>query len=87
MGKTIRSAKPDAENPEWSSEDFANAQPLNAFPELAQIIRQGRPALPAEARKQRVTMYLDREIVERLKADGRGWQTRANAVLRKALGV
>jgi uncharacterized protein (DUF4415 family) len=34
-----------------------------------------------------VTLYLDRDIVEALKADGSGWQTRANAALRKALGV
>jgi uncharacterized protein (DUF4415 family) len=26
-------------------------------------------------------------VVERLKAGGRGWQTRANAALRKALGL
>lgn len=40
-----------------------------------------------DARKQRVTMYLDRDVLERLKADGKGWQTRANALLRKAAGL
>lgn len=68
--------------------DFIHeAKPLDAFPELAKIVRQGRPPLPEDARKQRVTMYLDREIVDRLKEGGKGWQTRANAALRKALGV
>jgi uncharacterized protein (DUF4415 family) len=26
-------------------------------------------------------------VLERLKADGKGWQTRANAALRQALGL
>lgn len=49
--------------------------------------RIGRPPLPSELRKKRVTMMLDPDIIERLKADGKGWQTRANALLREALGV
>ncbi len=51
------------------------------------ILRPGRPALPEDQRKARVTMYLDRDLLDRLKADGKGWQTRANAALRKALGL
>jgi len=35
--------------------------------------------------KRRVTMMLDPDIIERLKAGDRGWQTRANALLREAL--
>ena len=38
-------------------------------------------------RKKRVTLYLDPDVLARLKADGKGWQTRANAALRKALGL
>ena len=49
--------------------------------------RLGRPPLPSELRKKRVTMMLDPDVIERLKADGKGWQTRANALLRDALGV
>ena len=66
---------------------FREAKPLDAYPDLAPIIRQGRPRLPDDEKKQRVTIYLDRDVVERLKQDGKGWQTRANAALRKALGV
>ncbi len=80
-------AEADPDNPEWTEEDFARAKPLDAYPDLARIVRQGRPALPEDERKQRVTIYLDRDVVERLKAGGKGWQTRANAALRKALGV
>jgi uncharacterized protein (DUF4415 family) len=47
----------------------------------------GRPALPEADRKTRVTLYLDPDVLARLKADGKGWQTRANAALRRALGI
>ena len=47
----------------------------------------GRPPLPEAQKKQRVTMYLDPDVLARLKAGGKGWQTRANAALRQALGL
>lgn len=84
MGKSM---KADSENPEWSAADVAAAGSVEAFPELAKAVKPGRPALPEAERKQRVTMYLDRDVVEHLRADGRGWQTRANAALREALGL
>lgn len=77
----------DGEAVELDEAWFREAKPLSAYPDLARIVRQGRPALPEDERKQRVTIYLDRDVVERLKAGGKGWQTRANAALRKALGV
>lgn len=77
----------DDENPEWTEEDFARAKPVDAFPELARLVKPGRPPLPEDQKKQRVTMYLDRDVVERLKEGGKGWQTRANERLRKALGL
>lgn len=52
-----------------------------------QVARRGRPPLPEDARKQRVNIMLDRDVLERLKAGGKGWQTRANAKLREALGL
>lgn len=84
MRKTLRPDEPDEELPEWTDETFARARPLSAFPELERIVK-GRPPLPPEARKQRVTLYLDPDVLARLKAGGKGWQTRANAALRRAL--
>lgn len=77
----------DDENPEWTEEDFARAKPIDAFPELARLVKPGRPPLPEDQKKQRVTIYLDRDVVERLKEGGKGWQTRANERLREALGL
>lgn len=49
--------------------------------------KRGRPPfLPAE-RKKRVNIMLDPDIIDCLKADGKGWQTRLNATLREALGL
>ena len=78
----------DGEVRELTAEDFATFRPTADLPELAAFLRrQGRPALPPERRKQRVTLHLDPDVLERLRADGRGWQTRANAALRRALGL
>lgn len=83
-----------AEDPdtfELDDEWYARARPVWEFPELVEILQKqgklGRPPLPEGEKKQRVTLYLDRDVVERLKADGRGWSTRANAALRRALGL
>lgn len=82
-------ADPDAR--ELTEEDFARGRPIWAFPELVEILQKngklGRPPLAADDKKQRVTLYLDPDILARLKANGKGWQTRANAELRRALGL
>ncbi|AWB47964.1 hypothetical protein HYN69_05035 [Gemmobacter aquarius] len=76
---------------ELSAEDFARQRPTTDFPELVEILQNhgklGRPPLPEAERKQRVTLHLDRDILAALKAEGKGWQTRANAALRRALGL
>ena len=74
-----------------TDEDFARAKPVWAFPELVAVLQKhgklGRPPLAEADKKQRVTLYLDPDLLARLKAGGKGWQTRANATLRVALGL
>jgi uncharacterized protein (DUF4415 family) len=60
----------------------------DAPPDLSEPIpgiirRLGRP--PTAHRKVSVTLRLDRDVVERFKATGAGWQTRINAVLKKSI--
>jgi uncharacterized protein (DUF4415 family) len=43
--------------------------------------RMGRP--PAEVTKERISIRLSPEVVERFKADGPGWQTRIDAALKE----
>lgn len=45
----------------------------------------GRPR--SDNPKLQVTLRLDQDVVDRLKAEGPGWQTRANTALRKAVGL
>lgn len=81
----------DGEALELDEQFFREARPTSDFPELVEILTRhgklGRPPLPEGQRKKRVTLHLDPDVLERLKADGKGWQTRANAALRKALGL
>lgn len=44
-----------------------------------QLVRRGRPR---GSNKQQVAIRLDIDIIERFKADGAGWQSRVNAVLK-----
>jgi uncharacterized protein (DUF4415 family) len=49
--------------------------------------KRGRPPMPAPLRKQRVNIMLDADLLEKLRASGKGWQTRINAALRKEAGL
>ena len=51
--------------------------------EFAQLRARGRPL--GSGNKMQVTLRLDIDVVEKLKAEGAGWQTRANAVLRRSV--
>ena len=81
----------DPDNPELTAEDIARMRPVWDFPDLVADLQKhgylGRRPMPEEERKKRVTLYLDPDVLARLKADGKGWQTRTNAALRKALGL
>jgi uncharacterized protein (DUF4415 family) len=59
-----------------TDEFFAKAE----IKDGARLIRRGRPPL-AEAKRQ-VTLRLDPDLLDRLRATGPGWQTRVNKALR-----
>ena len=44
---------------------------------------RGRPKLPCELRKQRISTLLDSDVMKHFKSVGRDWQTRTHAALRK----
>lgn len=58
-----------------------DAMPLTdaEWEQVKPLVRRGRPL--GSGSKVQVTMRLDIQLVERLKATGPGWQTRANDVL------
>jgi uncharacterized protein (DUF4415 family) len=75
------------ENPEWTEADFSRAKPafelppeiLKAFPKT-----RGKQVAP---KKVPVSIRLTPEVVARFKADGPGWQSRIDEVLKKAVGL
>jgi len=51
----------------------------------ATYAKRGRPK--SDDPKQLVSLRLDRIVLDRLRAQGPGWQSRVNELLRKAVGV
>lgn len=75
--------------PEWTDDQFDRAQfsiggkiirPANGT-----LTRPGRPK--SESPKKQVTLRLDQAVLEKLRATGPGWQSRANEILKKAVGA
>jgi uncharacterized protein (DUF4415 family) len=78
----------DPDNPELTPDEIARAKPFaEVFPDLAAAIRRARGRPPEPLPKKQVTVRLDADVIDRLKADGAGWQTRMNATLREGLGL
>jgi uncharacterized protein (DUF4415 family) len=80
----------DPENPEWTHENFARARPAKEVlpPDLyeAAIKRYRGQRGPQKAPvKQDIKLRIDRDIIATFKATGRGWQSRMNDALRRAL--
>lgn len=76
--------------PEWTEAHFRNAA-IYVGEKLIRPARGtwtnpgGRPI--AENPKKQVTLRLDPDVIEKFRATGKGWQSRINAELRKALGI
>ena len=74
-----------SDNPEWTAEEMAKAKPFaEALPELAASARRvrGKQKTPT---KQLISLRLDRSIVDAFKAEGPGWQSRINEVLKRVI--
>lgn len=84
MSQTPEATDP---NPEWTEEDFAKAKPASALPPeiLAAFPRSRGPQ--KQPKKIPVSIRLSTEVVEHFRATGPGWQSRIDAVLKKATGL
>ena len=76
----------DGEVRELMAEDFAAMRPTaEVLPELvASWRKRGERGPQKSPTKQQVTLRLDRDVVERFRATGEGWQSRINDALRRA---
>ena len=79
----------DDDLPEWTDDQFARAQLSHGGrvlrPAHGTLTRVGRPT--SEFPKRQVTLRLDPDVLDSFRATGKGWQSRINAELRKALGI
>jgi uncharacterized protein (DUF4415 family) len=78
----------DADNPEWTREDFARAVPFSGLPpDLQRVLRgiQARRGPQKEPRKVPISIRLSPDVAEGLRATGAGCQSRADEALRSWL--
>jgi uncharacterized protein (DUF4415 family) len=76
----------DPDNPEWTDEMFAQARPaaeVMGEPTVRSLMRRRGPQRAPV--KEAINLRLDAELVAALRASGPGWQSRVNALLRKAV--
>lgn len=93
MPKSEKNTKPGWVDPDDAPEltdDFFDRAAIKKGevvirPAQGTLTRRGRPRL--EHPKRQVTVRLDSDLVDRLKETGPGWQSRINAILRKAVNI
>ena len=77
-----------ASRPAWRDPDDAPELTEDFFDRADEyvgerLVRRGRQ--PGSGTKELVRLRIDRDVLSRLRAGGRGWQTRANDILRQAV--
>jgi uncharacterized protein (DUF4415 family) len=75
----------DRDNPPLTAEMFKRARPAREVFEELGLRYPGQRGPQKAPTKAQVTLRLDREVVDHLRASGPGWQTRANDILRRSM--
>jgi len=78
MDEYVLGPKDYEEIPELTDEWFRSAD----LYEGDKLVRRGRP--PSSSRKRAVSLRLDPDVLSHFRQSGSGWQSRINALLRKA---
>src|SRR5438876_790764 len=76
----IAAAEADPDNPPLTEGDWRRMRPAYLVrPELvARQLRRERGRPKSQAPKQQVTLRIDRDVLEKFRATGDGWQSRIN---------
>jgi uncharacterized protein (DUF4415 family) len=85
----IAAAESDPDNPPLTDEQLRRMRPAyKVRPELvARQLRRERGRPKSAVTKQQVTLRIDRDVLDKFRSTGDGWQRRINDVLRKAAKV
>jgi uncharacterized protein (DUF4415 family) len=75
--------RPIPYDPETDPYDPNDEHAVEAFWSKAKVIGPGRPRVAV--RRQTLNMRVDPDLMEHLRATGKGWQTRVHEVLREAV--
>lgn len=80
MTKRVPLTRPDGEVRELKSQDIPNFAPVSSLPAALQrkLGVRGRQKAPT---KERITIRLSRDVLERFRATGNGWQSRMDDAL------
>ncbi len=85
----IAAAEADPDNPPLSDEQWRRMRPAHEVsPQLvARQLRRERGRPKSDTTKQQITLRIDRDVLEKFRSTGDGWQRRINDALRKAAKV
>ena len=81
MNRNRRLTDKDGEVRSLGKDDIAGMKKLSALPETLQTKLKPRGRPMAETTKERITIRLSPDVVEKFRATGPGWQTRIDAAL------
>jgi uncharacterized protein (DUF4415 family) len=85
MSKKPDPEKVDDENPEWTDETTAQSVKFGDLSSpLQRKLSKGRGPQRSPTKVQTAVRY-DQDVIEHFRAAGRGWQTRMNDALRRAI--
>ena len=85
MKRRVNPEMVDDDNPEWTDEDFKRAKKFSELPKsLQQTLRNVRGPQKSPT-KERITIRLSRDVLERFRASGEGWQGRVDDALKQWL--
>ena len=93
IGVLSSGIKKDQANPQWTKSDFAQAKPAAEFfgPEtytgLVELTKRGRGKRGPQKAPTKIaaSVRFDPDVLERLRASGRGWATLVNDTMRALL--
>lgn len=82
--KSTTSTGPDRDDPPRFTREMAErGRHIVGDTVIREARRRGRPAKPAEERKEKVTLRLSADVLAYFRESGPGWQTRIDETLRK----